>query len=407
LASTSTNSVTLPGNGITVYATLWSYTSTGWVYTQAIYFEAGPAAIEFPPPGSVLGLAAKFIWSPGTGNTMTSLALGTGGAGSSNLYNSGPTTATSAFVLHLPSNSGTVYARLGSYNGTTWSYTDYTYTAAAPYVKAALTSPTPGTVLGSSAGFTWSAGTGVTNYALWLGTTPGGYDLYNSGHTTALSSGAVALPGNDAPIYATLYSYVGGEWLYSTYTFIEAGPAKMLSPVPGGTLGFNATFSWTPGTGGTMSSLALGTSGVGSSNLYNSGAVAGNSATVTGLPTNSGTLYARLGSYNGSGWTYIDYLYTESPPAAKAVLISPSPAEGSALGSTASFTWSSGTDVVQYAFWLGTTPGEHDLYNSGHTSGMTTGSIAIHANGGATVYSQLWSLIDGAWQFNTYTFTKQ
>jgi hypothetical protein len=33
-------------------------------------------------------------------------------------------------VSHLPTNGSTLYVRLYSYNGSTWSYSSYTYTAA-------------------------------------------------------------------------------------------------------------------------------------------------------------------------------------------------------------------------------------------------------------------------------------
>jgi serine protease len=78
---------------------------------------------------------------------------------------------------------------MGSYIGGAWTYTDYIYTESPPPVNAALLSPTPGTVLGSTATFTWSPGTDVTMYVLHVGTTgPGTQDLYNSGYTTATSS---------------------------------------------------------------------------------------------------------------------------------------------------------------------------------------------------------------------------
>jgi hypothetical protein len=69
-------------------------------------------------------------------------------------------------------------------------------------VPAALISPTPGGVLGSSATFTWTAGTGVTQYELTLGTSAGAYDVYNSGHITATSVTATGLPLNGTTVYA-------------------------------------------------------------------------------------------------------------------------------------------------------------------------------------------------------------
>jgi hypothetical protein len=273
-------------------------------------------------------------------------------------------------------------------------------------VNPVLTSPAPGSVLPSSANFVWSTGTDVTQYDLWLGSAPGSSNIYNSGHTTNTSSGTISLPTNSETVYAQLFYNINGSWYYATYTFIAAGPASILSPAPGTVLpGSVATFTWSPGTGATLSSLVLGTTGPGSSNLYNSGQTTATSANVTGLPTASATIYAQLGSNAGGSWQYTNYTYTEAPAPVKAALLSPpSPTPGSVLGSSAAFTWSTGTGVSQYAFWLGTSPGSANIYNSGHITGTTTGSIPIPSTG-ATVYAQLFSYISGTWVYSTYTFT--
>jgi hypothetical protein len=36
---------------------------------------------------------------------------------------------------------------------------------------------------------------------------------------------------------------------------------------------------------------------------------------------------------------------------------------------------------------------------------LSTGAIPVPANG-VTVYGQLWSYIDGVWQYNLYSFTE-
>jgi sugar lactone lactonase YvrE len=267
----------------------------------------------------------------------------------------------------------------------------------------ALTYPTPGSVLGTSQMFTWSTGVGVTMYDLALGTEPVSYNIYNSGHITGTSVSATGLPSGDGTIYATLWWYIDGVWRNTVYTFIAAGPPAILSPAPGSVLVFNAAFTWSPGNGATMSSLTLGTTGEGSSNLYNSGPTTATSANVAGIPTNSATIYAQLGSYNGTTWTYTNYTYTEAPPPASSVLISPTP--GTVLGTSQTFTWSTGTDVALYDLALGTVPGSYNIYNSGHITG-TSVSVTGLPSGGGTIYATLWWYIDGVWQYTRYTFTE-
>jgi hypothetical protein len=115
-------------------------------------------------------------------------------------------------------------------------------------------------------------------------------------------------------VYARLWSYVSGMWQSIDYIYTEAGtpvPATMLSPTPGNQLGgSSATFTWTAGAGPTLYELWLGTAGVGTANLYNSGSTTATSESVTGLPTNGVNVYARLWSYIYGVWQSIDYTYT-------------------------------------------------------------------------------------------------
>jgi hypothetical protein len=87
--------------------------------------------------------------------------------------------------------------------------------------------------------------------------------------------------------------------------------AVLTSPAPGSTLsGTSATFTWSAVNGAADYAITVGTTGVGSSNIYAS--PSGGPATsqaVTGLPT-SGTIYVRVFSYVGGFWTSIDYTVT-------------------------------------------------------------------------------------------------
>jgi uncharacterized repeat protein (TIGR02543 family) len=89
--------------------------------------------------------------------------------------------------------------------------------------KAALTSPTPGSTLsGASITFTWGAGAGVTQYWLYIGSTPGGYDLYTHAFAPGTLSTGVTLPIDGRPLYARLHSQLNGGWQWTDYTFTAA-----------------------------------------------------------------------------------------------------------------------------------------------------------------------------------------
>ena len=359
-----------------------------------------PAAMTSPAPGSTLtGSSTTFTWTAGSGAAAYYLFVGTT-PGGYDLVNIGPTAATSATVK-LPTNGATIYVRLWSVISGTLEYNDYTYTEET-FAAAAMTSPAPGSTLtGSSTTFTWTAGSGAAAYYLFVGTTPGGYDLVNIGPTAATSA-TVKLPTNGATIYVRLWSVISGTLEYNDYTYTEGtfAAAAMTSPAPGSTLtGSSTTFTWTAGSGAAAYYLFVGTT-PGGYDLVNIGPTAATSATVK-LPTNGATIYVRLWSVISGTLEYNDYTYTEETFAAAAMT---SPAPGSTLtGSSTTFTWTAGSGAAAYYLFVGTTPGGYDLVNIGPTA-ATSATVKLPTNG-ATIYVRLWSVISGTLEYNDYTYT--
>jgi len=222
LSGTNNSVLNITGSGTIVIAANQAgnidYNAAPQVTQSITVLYSKLASPTAPAPGSALtSSSATFTWSPGIGPTEYMLYLGSTGVRSNNLYNSGPTTATSVNVTDLPTNGETIYARLYSLIGGAWRSLDYTYKAVS---LATLTSPGPNSTLaGSSVTFAWSAGTGVTKYELYLGSGKGTGDLYHSGYTTARSVNVAGLPVDGRKIYARLYSYVGGAWQYLDYIY--------------------------------------------------------------------------------------------------------------------------------------------------------------------------------------------
>jgi hypothetical protein len=222
----------LPTNGSTVYATLYSLISGNWTpnaYTYTGYTLAGAAGgvITTPASGSTLsGSSVTFDWT--AGSTATAYWIDVGNtSGGNNYYSSGNLgNVLTTTVNGLPTDGSTIYATLYSLISGVWSSNTYTYTAlTATGGLAALTSPVPGTTLsGTTVTFTWSSDSNATAYWVDIGSTAGGNDVYSSGNLgTALTTTVSALPANSNPIYVSLYSYVGGQWLNNPVTYIS-GP---------------------------------------------------------------------------------------------------------------------------------------------------------------------------------------
>jgi hypothetical protein len=78
-----------------------------------------------------------------------------------------------------------------------------------------------------------------------------------------------------------------------------------------------------------------------------------------------------------------------------------SPAPGGQLSaSSVTFTWTTDAGATDYDLWLGTNgPGSSSLYASGWLTTTSTTVTSLPAKG-ATVYARLYSLVNGAVQYN-------
>ncbi len=295
--------------------------------TTAVYnasFTPTQGGIYNPAQGSTLpGSSATFQWFGPPGTTAFWIDAGST-QGGNNYYQSGsmPTSTLSATINDLPTDGSTVYVTLYWQINGSWVSTPYTYTAFnGSNARGVITSPTPGSMLpGTSVTFTWSAGMGATAYWLDVGSTMGGNNYYQSGNLgNVLTTTVNNLPSNGSPVYVTLYSYAGGQWLNNQYMYTAFSPssglAVMQSPTPGSTLSGNTvTFMWNNGNGTATSYWLDVGSTMGGNNYYQSGSLGTQtSTTVNTLPANGSQIYVTLWSQIAGTWYYNEYTYTSNP----------------------------------------------------------------------------------------------
>jgi len=395
----------MPTNGEPIYVRLITNFSGTWLSTDYVYTAATQATMTSPVQGSTFtGPGVTFSWTTAASATGYYLWIGSIGAGSNNLYNSALKTVTSYTFTNMPTNGEPIYVRLTTdFNGA-WVHADYTYTAAA---QALLTSPTQGaTFAGTSVTFTWSAAPNATNYYLLIGSTGvGSNNLYNSAPKTVTSYTFNGMPTNGETIYVRLTTNFNGTWLSKDYTFkAEATPAMITAPAAGSTLpGPSATFTWSAPSGETGYYLWIGTSGVGSNNVYNSAEKTVNSYTFSSLPTNGEPIYVRLiTNYNGT-WVSNDYTYTAATQAAMT-----SPVQGSTFtGASVTFNWTAAANATGYYLQIGSAgAGSTDIYNSAQKT-VTTYTYSTMPTNGETIYVRLNTNYNGTWGHNDYTYTAQ
>jgi hypothetical protein len=237
-----------------------------------------------------------------------------------------------------------------------------------------------------------------------LGTTTGGSDIYSASQLTATSRTVNNLPSGN--IYLRLSSRCSGSniWSFVDYTLTPAPSctsAQITSPANGSNLGSSATFIWNTGTNISEYWLMVGTT-LGGSNIYSASQLAGTSRTLNNLP--GGTIYVRLSSRcgNSNNWTFNDYSYTVVNCAAAEMT---SPANGSNLPSSTTFTWNAGTGNSEYWLKVGTTAGGDNIYSG---SQLTATSRTLNVPSGP-IYVTLSSRCQAteAWSANQYTYVGQ
>ena len=368
------------------------------------------AIMTSPTPGSIFtSSTVTFSWSAGAWATEYYLQVGTS-LGGQELYSVSEGTNLSATVLAIPTDGSPVYARLWTNVAGLWSYNDYTYTSCTgcTVTKAVMTTPAPGSTLSSSmTTFWWSASLGSECY-LQVGTTLGGQQIYSAGQGTNLSVQVPALPTNGSPVYARLWTNIGGAWLYNDYNYTAcsgctATKAVMTSPATGSTLNSSSvTFTWS----GSLASqyyLQVGTV-PGGQQIYSVGQGTNLSTQVTGLSIGGGNVYVRLWSEVGGAWWYNDYSYVACSGCTPTLAAMTTPAQGATLSSTlVTFTW--GTSLASECYLqVGTTVGGQEIYSAGEGTNLSSEVMDLPNNAGA-VYVRLWSRIGGAWLFNDYSYT--
>lgn len=355
-----------------------------------------------PTPGSTLGDSATFTWTD-TGATSYALWVGSS-LGTYNIY-SNVLSTTSTTVATLPVDGSTVYVRLFDKIGGVWSHNDYTYTATSATTPA-LTSPAAGTTFsGNSATFSWSAGSPTAaEYGLWVGSTPGSYDVWaRSTLGTATTVTAAGLPLDGRDLYVRLYFRYGTSWYHAPDVLYHAHSSTttyaITSPTNGSTFTASSqAFTFT--SGAADYALWVGTA-VGKYDIFaraSTGGVA--SVTATNLPIDGSTVYVRFWYELGTTWYKADYTYTAWTASSQHIT---APTAGSTLSSSSvQFAWTGGAD--EYALWIGSGVGQYDIW--ARSLGTATSAVATKLpKNGSTLYVRFKYRFGTSWYYQDTTYT--
>jgi hypothetical protein len=214
-----------------------------------------------------------------------------------------------------------------------------------------------------------------------------------------------AAPGYDM---ATGLGTPNATNMVSACLWYPSATAGIFSPVANSILGgSSAVFQWGPEPSATNYWVDIGSAPFG--NTYTqSGPLGANACSLSvnsRLPTNGSTVYVTLWYLVGGSWSYAQYQYTAYGGGSQIGVIT-SPVPNSTLsGSSVNFTWTAGT--LSTAYWIdaGSSPGGNQYFQSGNLGNVLTKTVNGLPTNGSTVYVTLYSLVDGQWLYNQYTYT--
>jgi hypothetical protein len=217
--STSTTSFSAPvlNPSSTYYIRLFTEIGGSWGYYVDSSFTtaAGTSFVSFPANHATnVDPYLTMTWSTVSNAQSYSVSIGTT-AGGSNVFQSGPVIVTSLFVPGLQTNT-TYYVTLvtTSAGGTGTSSMSFT----TGYGIAHITSPVNGaTNVSPFAPITWTSISIATGYYVWIGTTPLGRDVDNSGAMSPSATSMIpqGLIGGQT-YYATMYTQENGNWFQAS-----------------------------------------------------------------------------------------------------------------------------------------------------------------------------------------------
>lgn len=222
----------LPTDGRTIYVRLWSAFAGGyWSYNDYSYAANGiaprtAATLVSPANLSTLtGATVSFLRTNGSDATEYLLWVGT--APRTADISGWTMNAPSLLVRGLPTNGSTVYITLWTgFSPGPYVAQDYVYTAVnGGAVKADITLPVNGSTFGgASVTFTRNTGNRIVNYHLWVGSSPGSFDI-RADYMSATTYLVNTMPTDGRTIYVRLWSeFDDGTFQYNDYTYTAFGP---------------------------------------------------------------------------------------------------------------------------------------------------------------------------------------
>jgi hypothetical protein len=306
-------------------------------------------------------------------------------------------------VTDLPIDGSLIFLTLYSRNNGEWLTQEYIYTATQPGIAAYFTSPSNGSILtGSSQIFHFEDPNNIV-FSLYVGSTPGDYDLgYYPDLQETNSVNVTNLP-DGRPIFLTLYSRSNGEWLTQEYFYRSSIAAFIASPITGSILSGSSQIFQFEDPNNIVFSLYVGSTPGDYDLGYYPGLNGTNSVNVTNLPTDGSKIYLTLYSRINGRWLTRANIFTASQPNNAAYITSPD--NGSTLSGSSQVFHFEDPDNIAFSLYVGSTPGDFDLGYYPGLKGSNSVNVTNLPTDGSNVYLTLYSRDLDEWKITESSYT--
>jgi hypothetical protein len=274
---------------------------------------AQPVMFLYPTQGMQdVNPAQPFRWTSVADALAYYLYVGTT-PGSKDVVNTGELQATSYTAPSLPTGQ-TLYARIYTKTTSGWQHSQVSFKiSVVPH--AWFIYPLDGSMsISLDRTFQWTAVAGAEAYRLEVGTTPGGFDVLNSGNIldTSYRAPQAVLGLSQSILYARIWTKYGGVWRYYDVAFTQQAnvEASQITVPANGSTGFDAgqPFQWKNIPLARGYRLEIGTK-PGTSDLHDSGEITVTRRLIPNLPVGP-VLYGRLGTRVGEEWQTTSFTFT-------------------------------------------------------------------------------------------------
>ena len=358
-----------------------------------------PHCYVYPPNGATnVDVNIPIQWTSAPGAQAYVLYVGTT-PGAKNLVETNEFLQTSYTAANLPPNQ-TVYARIWTEIAGGWYYTDETFFVPS---RATFISPTNGASnVNLTPAFQWTSAPGAQAYVLYVGTTPGASNLVQTNEFLQTSYTASNLPAGQ-PLYARIWTEIGGSWYYSAMSFTGAPSiAALVAPVNGATnVSPSTTFQWTSVPNAQAYYLYVGTA-VGTKDVVDSYETQLTSRVAANMPANR-MLYSRIWTELNGTWTYNDSTFTTGSGASGIATLTAPVNGATGVPVPTTFHWTAIAGAQAYVLYVGTTLGAKNLVETNEF--LQTSYTASNLPAGQLLYARIWTELAGAWYHADSSFT--